>query len=139
MNVTIFEPVRDALTLQCGPGRLVDRAQAPRPSVSRMAVDVVETPQNIVVKASLPGCDKDHIEISFREGTLSIRARSEQTVAGESEKVLLHERQHGDVARTLAINVAVDADKATAGYADGVLTLTLPKAAQARSHRISIA
>jgi HSP20 family protein len=139
MNATLFDPIREAVVFQ----QALNRAcQPPRARHARpMPLDVIETAESIVVRASLPGCDKDAIEISFREGVLGIRAQAAPTVADaeKKERLLLAERVHGEISRSLTIKIPVDVDRASASYSDGVLTLTLPKSKQARAHKISVA
>lgn len=136
MSITIFEPLRSAATMNHSVRRMMEKASD---ASNPMPVDVMETAEALVVRATLPGADKDAIEISFHEGQLTIRAQIQPTRAGEKQRLLLRERRAGALSRTLAISVPVDADQAAASYNDGVLTLTLPKASHARARRIAIA
>ncbi len=104
------------------------------------AVDVYETDDSVVVEADLPGIRKEDIELSVLENRLTISGsmRREREVSGEG--YYRRERQRGRFERTITLPVEVQAEKAKATFVDGVLTITIPKAPQARvkGRRIAI-
>lgn len=102
----------------------------------RPNVDIVETHDELLVLADVPGVSGDDVDVRFEDGTLSIHAR----VAPRQEGVeyLLQEYGTGDYYRTFEISEAIDAGKITAECADGVLTLHLPKAESAKPRKISV-
>ncbi len=101
-------------------------------------VDVIERDDEVVVRAELPGVSKEDIDLSLSDDSLTIKAttRKEQ----ESEEGDYHRREivQGSFARTIALPAAVQGDKAKASFKDGVLELTLPKAAPAQRHTIKV-
>ncbi len=101
-------------------------------------VDVVERDDSIVVRAELPGVKKDDMDISLTEDSVTITATTRQE--SEEEKGDYHRREisQGSFARTVALPAAVQGDEAKASFKDGVLELTLPKAAPARRHTIKV-
>jgi HSP20 family protein len=77
------------------------------------------------VEADLPGVDPGSVEVTVEHATLTIRA--ERTpLYGESEQVIVAERPQGPFTRRLSLGEGVDSENLTAGYADGVLHLTIP-------------
>jgi len=101
------------------------------------ASDVVETPEAIQVMVDLPGYDEGSLRIQFENDVLSIDAeRKVREVKGET--YLLSERGLGKLRRTFGVNVPVDADHIEAAYDRGVLTVTLPKRAEAKPRKIEV-
>lgn len=103
-----------------------------------MPVDVLETPESIVLKAQIPGSSKEQIDIHYEKDILTVKAALPAEMAPENGKFLLKERGHGEISRTFRLPFAVDADKAQAEYRDGVLTLTFPKLESAKPRQITI-
>lgn len=109
----------------------------------RISVDVAEDDEEVTVTADLPGFDKDDIDISVRDGRLTIRAQREQETEeeSESEEETYHRREriHREVSRTLRLPADVVKQEASASYQNGVLTVTLPKAeAEEEGHSIDV-
>ncbi|NOZ54675.1 MAG: Hsp20/alpha crystallin family protein [Gammaproteobacteria bacterium] len=101
-------------------------------------VDVLERDETVVVRAELPGVDKDSLDISLTEDSVTISATIKQE--GDEEEGDYHCREilQGSFSRTVALPVTVQSDQAKARFYDGVLVLTLPKAAPAKRHTIKI-
>ncbi len=102
----------------------------------RPNVDILEKADELVVVADVPGTRPEAIDIDFDNGELTIHAR----VPPRNEDVdfLLHEYGVGDFYRTFRVSEAIDASRITAEYADGVLTLHLPKAEAVKPRKISV-
>ena len=102
------------------------------------ALDVYEGKDAFVVKAELPGMKKEDIQVSVHDGSLSLSG--ERKVEGNSadSEVLRSEHFFGRFERTLALPAAVNAEKISAQYLDGVLTVTLPKAEEAKPKQINV-
>jgi HSP20 family protein len=102
------------------------------------ALDVFQDADNVVVKAELPGMKKEDINISIHEGMLTIsgeRKLEENVKEGETYR---RERFFGKFHRTVALTTLVDTNKVKAAYKDGILTITLPKAEEAKPIEVSI-
>ncbi len=101
-------------------------------------VDVLERDDAVVVRAELPGVDKDNLDISLTEDSVTISATTRQD--SDDKKGDYHRREisEGSFSRTLPLPTAVQGDQAKAGFKDGVLELTLPKAAPAKRHSIKV-
>jgi HSP20 family protein len=106
----------------------------------KMRIDVTENDKTYTVKADIPGVKKDDIDVQVDGDMVSIKAqtRSEKEERGEGNRVLRSERYYGTVSRSFSLGQDVDASGVQARYADGVLTLELPKKSPADARRISI-
>jgi HSP20 family protein len=89
------------------------------------------------VEADLPGADPDSIEVTVEHGTVTIQAERTPHY-GDSEQVIAAERPQGSFARRLALGEGVDAENLTAGYADGVLHVTIPASPKAQARRVEV-
>jgi HSP20 family protein len=102
------------------------------------AVDVYEDKDNLLVKAELPGLKKEDIQISLDNGNLTLSGERKQEEKHQEADVYRSERWVGRFHRSVSLPSRVDADKINATYADGVLTVTLPKAEDAKPKQIPI-
>jgi HSP20 family protein len=103
-----------------------------------LPLDVVETENEFTVKASLPGLKPEDIHTSIVGDTLTIRGETRSDEEKKGQNWVLRERRAGAFHRSVALHARVNADKATAHFEDGVLTLTLPKAEAAKPKQIKI-
>lgn len=101
------------------------------------ALDVFEDKDNVVVRAELPGMKREEIEVSMHNGMLSISGERKHEEKQEAE-IYRTERFFGRFQRTVTLPTTVQADKVKAQYVDGILTVTLPKAEEAKPKRIDI-
>jgi len=103
------------------------------------ALDIVETGDGYEVRADLPGINKENLSVNVEDNTLVIEAESrDESVEKDGNKVIKRERCIGKYRRALQINDAVDESAIRAHYHDGVLTVTLPRAAKAESKKIAV-
>ena len=100
-------------------------------------LDLYENNDNFVAVIELPGMRKEEIEISLTDGTLTI-AGERKSESSNGEKADRTERYIGKFRRSIALNARVDANKVTATYRDGILTVTLPKAEEAKPKQIPV-
>jgi HSP20 family protein len=101
------------------------------------ALDLYQNNDNVVAAVELPGMRKEDIEISLHDGTLTIGGeRRRETSNGE--KTERTERYIGKFRRSITLPVMVDANRVSAKYQDGILTVTLPKAEEAKPKQISV-
>lgn len=94
------------------------------------AIDLEETPEAYIVKSDLPGLQKDKINLTVRNGMLTIEGVREVSSEKKDDDAGFYaqERSYGSFARSLPLPGPVDESKVTAQYQDGVLVITLPKA-----------
>lgn len=145
-NMTIWEPKRDLLSLRDAMDQLFEESFV-RPLGSLlpsrlhgegMLVDMVENDDAIVVKAAVPGMKAEDLEITVVGDVLTIKAESKESTEETKGNYIYREWKSGSVTRSLTLPTDVNIDQSTAEMADGVLTLTLPKAEQARPQRLEI-
>jgi HSP20 family protein len=100
------------------------------------AVDVTDTPEALIIRVQVPGVDKDDLHLTVTHETLTIRG--EVRAAETGQNVFQREFRYGPFARTIPLPVTVQAEQASAQLKDGILTVTLPKSAQAQGRDIPI-
>ena len=103
-----------------------------------LAMDMVETADALVIKAVVPGTKPEDINISVTGDTLTIQGEVKEEQETEEHNVHVHERQYGRFSRSVSLPAAVVADKADAQFEQGILTLTLPKAEDAKPKVITV-
>lgn len=105
------------------------------------AVDIVETPKELMLTAELPGLELKDIDVTVEEGVLTIRGEKiEEKKEEEEKKVYLYERNYGSFQRAFALPNLVDASKINAEFAKGVLKVRIPKTGEAKpiGHKVEI-
>src|SRR5215469_2952351 len=119
--------------------RAARRAFGSNGSDSRLArMDAIRRDNEVELRFDLPGFDRDSIDVTVDHGVLSVSARRSEEHA-EGEKPFIRERVMGSYTRRVRLSDAVDADKIEAGYSDGVLTVHVPVAEQAKPRKIEVA
>ncbi|MCA1711219.1 MAG: Hsp20/alpha crystallin family protein [Actinobacteria bacterium] len=102
-----------------------------------MPVDVTRRGDELVVRFDVPGVRGDAISLSLENHVLTVTA-TRHAEYGEDERVLVQERFDGTMTRRIRVPEWVDAERVAAEHADGVLTVVLPVAEQAKPRRIEI-
>ena len=124
--------------------RLFDRFFAPRWEEFELVgewapkVDMSETKDAVVVKAEIPGVEQKDINVSLQDQMLSIKGEKHHEKEEKDEKYHRVERSSGAFARTFRMPVAVESEKVTATFKDGVLLVTLPKSPAAKGTMIPV-
>ncbi|ELZ72788.1 Hsp20/alpha crystallin family protein [Haloferax sp. Atlit-10N] len=108
-------------------GRQFDRSGMMAQVRHEMAIDVTDHDGEIVVTIDLPGYEKEDISLSVANRTLTVDATRELDEERADGEYLRRERRHESARRTIRLPESVDEDGASAGYHNGVLTVTLPK------------
>ena len=105
-----------------------------------MRLDVSEKEHAYVVKADIPGVKKEDINVRIDGNMVQIDAevKREKETKGNGDRTLCSERYYGNVSRTFSLADDVDEGKAEAKYADGVLTLALPKKTAEASKKLTV-
>jgi HSP20 family protein len=96
------------------------------------AVDIVEREQDYVISAEMPGVEASDIEVRLSEDRLTIKGEKKAKVEEERKGVFVSERRYGSFQRAFKVPDSVNSDKISATFAHGVLTVTLPKTAEAQ-------
>ena len=101
-------------------------------------VDIAETKDAITVTAEVPGVDQKDIAVELREGVLLIKGEKEEEKEEKDTHFHRVERTYGAFSRAMRLPAAVDGSKATASFKDGVITIALPKAPEAKGTTIAV-
>ena len=104
----------------------------------RPALDVYETPERLVVKATIPGIEANDLEVTINQDTLVIKAESTEKHEEKEERYLLRERRAGAFHRALYLPEGLDTAKGEATFDNGVLTVSFPKSEKAEAREIKV-
>jgi HSP20 family protein len=102
-----------------------------------LPMDVIRRDSDVVLRIDLPGADPDSIEVTTDRRVLTVSAKRDETL-GEQDKPVVRERVMGTFTRKIRLTDTVDTEKVEAQYENGVLTVVLPIAEQAKPHKIEI-
>jgi len=127
---SMFEPFDQLVRLA---GGMLDSGRTPR----LMPVDLFRDGDQYVLSADLPGIDPSSVDLDVDGQLLTIRAER-RAPASEQVKWLAHERPYGNYMRQFTLGNGVDADKITANYEHGVLSVIIPMAERAKPRKIQI-
>jgi HSP20 family protein len=146
-NITRFDPVGDMVSLRSAMDRLFEdsfvspltwRTLAGNGDAIAPPMDVHETPDEIVVTASLPGVRAEDVDITMTGQTLVVRGETKADESVKREQYLYRERRYGSFSRSLQLPVRVEGDKAEASFENGILTLRIPKSEEVKPRQIRI-
>jgi HSP20 family protein len=143
-GIVRWDPFRDMVSLRDAMNRLFEESFV-RPAPwgatfegAPLAVDVVETKDDVTVKASVPGIKPEDIDITIAGDLLTIKGEFKSEHKSEEANVVRQERRYGKFERALSLPTHIVADKARAEFENGVLTLTLPKAEDVKPKAIKV-
>jgi len=108
------------------------------PSVWTPAVDVAEHENQYIVKVELPGVAKDDVKITMQEDVLTIRGEKKQETETKDSNFHRVERSYGSFQRSFSLPTRVKNETIEASYKDGILTVALPKAEEAKLKQIEV-
>lgn len=146
MRVVRWNPNRDFVSLRDAMDRLFEESWV-RPSREaweerqasrawRLPVDVYSTEEEIVIVAAVPGLAPEDVEITIEGDSLTIQGEIPAHL--DNVNYLFQERAVGKFVRVLSLNIPVDADKSEATFANGLLTLNIPKAEAIKPKQIKV-
>jgi len=134
-----FDPVRGLLNLRDSVNRIVEDGLTVVGGGLAVTLDIYETDLAVIVKTSpLLGVQPETIDVSITGGVLTIRGETRPEEIIPADRYIRRERKYGPFVRTVTIPRAVRPDRAAADFKDTVLTITLPKADEARAHTINV-
>jgi HSP20 family protein len=143
MTLTRWSPVRDLAAVEVDVlNQMFESAFGGEPLARGAwipAVDIYETAEkDVVVKVDLPDMKRENIKVTFENTVLSIEGQREVASNVEHDRFHRIERGHGQFRRSFTLPATVDASRVDANYQDGVLTVTLPRRAEAKPKQIQI-
>jgi HSP20 family protein len=101
-------------------------------------MDLVETDDNFVLRADLPGLTEDDIKIEFEDGTLTVSGERKAEHESKNEGYYRVERAFGSFSRSLTLPQGIDPEAVTASFNRGVLEVRIPKPEVRKPRRIEI-
>jgi len=143
-TIVRWNPFREMVSMQDVMDRFLDENWRPFPAFEEtgahaLALDIHEDASGYTVSTALPGVKADDIKVHVDGEYLVIEGEiPEQIIQRDDVRPLVKERRYGHYSRRVRLPQAVDFDKADAHYEDGILTLTLPKAAEELPHTIPV-
>ena len=102
------------------------------------AVDIAEHDSEYLVNIELPGVNKDDVKITLESNILTIRGEKKQEKDEKNDNYRRVERSYGSFQRSFTLPVMVKSDKIDASYKDGILSIVLPKAEEAKPKQIEV-
>jgi HSP20 family molecular chaperone IbpA len=128
--------MKNELTRTCDPLPAASEAATERPIYVPM-VDILETPEEYLVTADLPGCTSDGITVAFENGMLTIHGTPSPRPAS-ARLMILEEAEPGEYHRSFNVTESIEASRISAECSDGVLRLHLPKVEASKPRRIEV-
>ena len=120
--------------------RFVEPAWPEMPMLSEWepTVDISEDKDTVTVTAELPGVEQKDIAVSLQDGVLTIKGEKQTEKEEKGKRYHRVERSYGSFYRAVRLPAAVEAGKVAAAFKDGVVTITLPKAPEAKGTMIPV-
>jgi HSP20 family protein len=141
-----LDPFRDLTSIQERMNQIFEdalsrtrgREEGLRTGMWTPAVDIYEKTDSVVVKAELPGVEKDQISVEVKDGILTLRGERKFERDVKEESCHRIERAYGSFLRSFSLPVSVDQDKVSAKFKDGVLEVELPKKEKVKPKQIRV-
>ncbi len=141
-NIIRWDPMREIINMRDAMERTFDDFFSRSPSSYQgydvLDLDMYQTNDNVVVKASIPGVKPDDIKISVTGDILTISGEKKEDQEIKEANYHIRERRYGSFSRSLALPTQVLSEKAAAEFENGVLILTLPKAEEVKPKTIMV-
>jgi len=146
MAIVKYDPWKDVISLRDEIDRLFEDFFPIRSSERRdlfsdvlsPAIDIYETKDDVVIKAEIPGINKEDIKINIVDNSLIIEGEKKQEKEVKDENYYRVERRYGTFRRVIDIPVPVKTEEVEATYKDGVLEVRLPKKEEAKPKEIEV-
>jgi len=145
MNIVRWEPFPELMSLRQTMDRMPEdsfihpsRVPGVFGQATAVPIDMCQTPNEVVIKATLPGIKPDGVDISITGDTLTINGETRVEEELKREDYIYKERRYGSFNRTLALPSSLQTDKVAADFEDGILTPTIPKAEEGKPKQIKI-
>lgn len=146
MNKIIrWQPATDMLSLRDAMDRLFEDSWVSNRGWGNMPggwaepnLDVYETPDNVVVKAVIPGVKPEDVEITVKGNYLAISGETKEETETKDKNYLRRETRTGTFSRMVELPNGLQSDKADAKFEHGILTVTFPKAEQVKAKKIQV-
>lgn len=146
MELVRWNPMRDMFSTRHRMNRLMNDLFMPSPYFRREnsawdwnpSVDIYNEDDSIVVKAELPGVDKDNINIDVKDRVLTLKGERSSDNEVKEDNYYRRERSFGKFERRFSLPENVNADDIKADYKDGVLRIEIPKPVEEQPKQITV-
>ncbi|CAB1060448.1 hypothetical protein D1BOALGB6SA_5214 [Olavius sp. associated proteobacterium Delta 1] len=146
MNLVRWNPWRDMPIVHNRLNRFFDEPflrigrmdEEANPGLWNPAVDLYEKDDHFVIKAELPGVDKNNIKVDLKDRVLTLSGERTYDNEVKEENYYRKERSYGKFQRAFALPTDVDSDKITAEFKDGVLRVEVPKPEEKKTKQVTI-
>ena len=143
MAIVRWDPWRDLLSMHDRVNRMLADAPARWGSDEDFGawappVDIFEKGDSLVIRAEMPGVDRNDIDVRIENGVLMLKGERKHEEDVQERNAYRMERSYGSFTRSFGLPTTVDASKISAHLKDGVLELMLPKAEEAKPKRVTI-
>lgn len=142
MNLIRWQPFHGPISLREAMDRLFeDSFVSPFQAYARSEItpiDMYQTPNEVVLKAALPGIKPEEVDITITGNTLTIQGETRANEKVKREDYYYQEQRYGAFSRSIALPQGLDTEKTEANFEDGVLTLTIPKSEQVKPKKIKV-
>ena len=145
MQLVRWNPIRDMFSLSHRMNHMFDDFFSPALKTGESSmwdwkpvVDYYDNEDNIVIKAELPGIDKDNIIVDVKGRFLSLKGERSFEDEVEEDRYYRRERAYGKFERVFALPAELDPGKIKADYKDGVLTIDIPKPVEQKPRQITV-
>lgn len=140
-----WEPMRDLVSLRDAMDRLFEESfvgpwggWAGPAEQGKLALDVYQTEDSVVVEASIPGVKPEDVDITVTGDALTIKGESKSEEKVEKENYIRQERRYGSFSRSVLLPEGLDKSKAEAAFENGVLTITFPKTEEVKPKSVKV-
>ncbi len=142
-TITRWHPFRDLANFQEQFNQLIDNSLGTRGNGSALtawspAVDIYETENELVMKADLPDLNEKDLDVRVENNMLTIQGERKFEKQVSEENYLRVERAYGSFTRSFSLPNTVSPEGVKADYSNGVLTVTLPKRAEAKAKQVKV-
>ena len=139
MALVRWDPFREFNPMNEQLGTFLGRGSPQSTTAWNPSVDIFENDNEVIFKAELPGMTAKDIEVKLENNVLMLKGERRFEKETKEENYHRIEREYGNFSRSFALPAAVDGDKVTAEYKDGILKVTLPKKEEIKPKPIKIA
>jgi HSP20 family protein len=137
-----WNPIKEVLDLRDDFDRFIDRFFSKDFEIwegqREFNVDIYEDADNVVIKAEIPGVNKEDISVSLTDDTVTISGKKTEEKKIEKENYYRKEIRTGSFSRSFTLPCAVDREKVKATYKNGVLEIILPKSEKEKAKEVKI-
>ena len=145
MTLICWTPIRNMTNFQDEMNRLFNEFFTTTPDRSEAGafpwnplVDISEMKDDIIVKAEIPGMKKDDIKVVIQDNVLTLKGEKQEEKQEKDKRYHRVERFYGSFERSFSLPISIYVDKVKAEYKEGVLTINLPKAEEAKPKGVSV-